>query len=262
MTYRLIAIDLDGTLLNPQHQLTEANRTTIMACLEQGARVVLATGRLFASARYYAHELGLRGPQITLNGAVIADAETDRLIVRTRLGAEQLAAVIDTLADHQIPYTIFGPDAIYAEPGTPHLQVLDGYGEPPTQIRKHAELLRLGDPIKVLTFLEPSPLDAELADRLKDKVDIVRTGERFLEFLPIGVSKGDALTALMSREGIAAEEVLAIGDGENDLSMFAVAGMSVAMASAPPLVRAGARDVTADCSADGVALALRKHVLG
>jgi hydroxymethylpyrimidine pyrophosphatase-like HAD family hydrolase len=90
----------------------------------------------------------------------------------------------------------------------------------------------------------------------------MRTGPRFFEFLPPGINKGSALAELMARYAVPREQVLAIGDGENDISMFAVAGMSVAMAGAPPAVQARAIAQTAHCSDDGVALALRRYVLG
>jgi hypothetical protein len=264
MRYRLIALDLDGTLLDTQHRLSPANRAAVAACLAGGAQVLLATGRVFWSAGHYARGLGLRGPQITLNGAVLADAESARLTTRAGLTQPQLAAVIAVLSGRGLPYVVYGPDSTYAEPGTPaeHLAVLDGYGEPSAQTRGRAELLGLEEPIKVLCFLQPGPLDAALAAELGATVEVTRTGPNFLEFLYPGVSKGAALTEIMQQMGVAPGEVLVIGDGENDLSMFAVAGMSVAMAGATAAVRAAARALTAGCDEDGVALALRRYALG
>lgn len=89
----------------------------------------------------------------------------------------------------------------------------------------------------------------------------IRSGAAFFEFVPPGVSKGEALSELMARYGVGRDEVLAIGDGENDLSMFAVAGMSVVMADAPAAVRAQARALTGTCAEGGVARALEKLVL-
>lgn len=262
MSYRLIAIDLDGTLLDPEHRLSQANHMAIKACLARDIQVMIATGRLFASVAPYARTLGLDGPQITLNGAVLGDAASGRLTTRASLNPAQLSDVLDTLCARDIPYTIFGPDAIYAEPGTPHLDILDSYGEPPAVLLDRADMLRLPAPVKVLTFLNPGPLDAELGAALGDRVEVVRSGALFLEFLSPGVSKGMALRELMAQRSIPPAEVLAIGDSENDLSMFAVAGMSIAMANAAAHIQARAAAITSDCRSDGVALAVQRYVLG
>lgn len=262
MRFRLIALDLDGTLLNHEHRISPANRAAIDRCRARGAHVLIATGRMFASVHPYARELGLRGLQITLNGAVLADPVTERLITRDQLSAEQLGAVVAALVERRCPYAIFGPETIYAEHGTPHLHVLEAYGEPPAVALARADLLKLPRPIKVLTFASPGAFDAEMSDALGQMVEVIRTGGQFLEFLPPGVGKGAALTELMQRYAIARDEVLAIGDSENDLSMFAAAGMSVAMGSAPERIRAAADAVTLDTANDGVAVALRRYALG
>jgi Cof subfamily protein (haloacid dehalogenase superfamily) len=263
MPYRLIALDLDGTLLDPQHRISPANHAAVQECLARGIRVLIATGRLFASAGPYARALELAGPQITLNGGVFADAQSGSLTTRDRLSPAMLAPVFDLLETRGIHYTIFGPDTIYAPLDTPrrHLDVLDGYGEPPAVLLDRAALLALPAPLKVLTFLPPGPLDAELAALVGASVDTMRTGPLFFEFLPPGVSKGAALAELIAHAGLDRADVLAIGDSENDVSMFDVAGMSVAMGGAPPAISARARASTASCTADGVALAIQRYVL-
>ncbi|MBX0328654.1 Cof-type HAD-IIB family hydrolase [Oscillochloris sp. ZM17-4] len=261
MPFRLIAIDLDGTLLDPQHRISPANAAAVAAAVAGGARVLIATGRMFASARPYARALGLRGPQITLNGAILADPDGDRLHIRARLSPEQLAAAVDLMDAREMPYVVFGPNVIYALPGMPHVQILEDYGEPPAVRLAREALLRVPDPNKVLTFLGPGPLDAELIALMGDRFEVMRTSPHFFEFLPPGINKGSALAELMARYEVPREEVLAIGDGENDISMFGVAGMSVAMEGAPAAVKAHADALTAHCADDGVALALQRYVL-
>lgn len=261
MPYRLIAIDLDGTLLDPQHRISPANEAAVAACVAAGARVLIATGRMFSSARPYVRSLGLRGLQITLNGAVLADPDDDRLHVRATLSDELLAAAIDVVEERSIPYAVFGPNVIYARPDAPHVNILEDYGEPPAVRLGRDGLLGVPDPNKVLTFLPPGPLDDELFELMSDRFSVMRTGPLFFEFMPPGISKGSALSELMARYDVPREEVLAIGDGQNDISMFGVAGMSVAMGGAPDVVKAAARDLTEDCGADGVALALQRYVL-
>jgi hydroxymethylpyrimidine pyrophosphatase-like HAD family hydrolase len=261
MPFRLIALDLDGTLIDTGHGFGPGAAEAIAACEARGARVVLATGRSFTSAAPYARDLRLRDTQITLNGAVVAEPATGELTARARLSREQVAAVVDELARRDIPYSLFGRDRVYAERGTPGVPLLDRFGEPPPVWLSRDEIVAHPEPIKLLVSLRRGPLDAELAAALGGTVDVVRSGELFFEFMPRGVSKGDALAELMRRHGVPPAETLAIGDGENDLSMFAVAGHSVAMGQANAAVRAAATEVTATCAEGGVALALRRLVL-
>jgi hypothetical protein len=261
LPFRLIALDLDGTLLDPQHRISPANAAAVAACMGRGAHVLIATGRMYASVRPYVHALGLHGPQITLNGATLADPAGDRLFIRDRLSPALLATALNLLDEREIAYAVFGPNTIYTLPETQQAELLLGYGEPPAVPLPRAELLGVPDPIKVLTFLEPGPLDAELAELMGDRFEVIRTGPLFFEFLAPGINKGSALADLMLRYEVVREEVLAIGDGENDISMFGVAGMSVAMEGAPAVVQAAAQARTAHCADDGVALALERYVL-
>lgn len=262
MSYRLIALDLDGTLIDANHRLSPGSATAIAACQARGLRVVLATGRSFASAAPYIDALGLQPPYITHNGAVIGDPSTGDVTLSATMNQDQLAHVLTLLTEHRIPHVVIGATAIYAAPGTPHLELLEEYGEPPVVFCPSDELSATPQPLKVLAFLEAGAHEQTLTAAVGPQVVTIRSGACFFEFMPPGVSKGAALGELMRRYGVAADEVLAIGDGDNDLSMFAVAGMSIAMGNAPPHVQAQARERTARCEEGGVAEALRRFVLG
>ena len=262
MPFSLVAIDLDGTLLNAQHELSPANYAAVRACVERGVRVVIATGRLFASAQYYCRQLELEGPQITLNGAVLADAASGELRPTHTLPEPIMVRVCDELKRRGVAFMVFGPNTLYTLEGMPHQDVLTGYGEPPPTIVPSIASAHIPDAAKVLAFLEEGPLDAELHAQFADVAEVVRTGPLFYEFMVPGTSKGSALQELMAQYNIPREEVLAIGDSYNDLSMFDVAGFSVAMGGAVSVVRARAQAATADCEHDGVAAALHKYVLG
>lgn len=261
MPYKLIALDLDGTLLGHDHRLSPGAAEAVAACVARGAHVVLATGRSYSSAAPYAQILGLRTTQITLNGAVVAEPATGALTARARLSRSQISTVVAELSRRGLAYALFGRDRVYAERGTPGVPILAEYGEPPPVWLERDDLLGHPEPIKLLIAARPGPLDTELGAALGEHVDVVRTGELFFEFLPRGVSKGAALEELMARLGVAPAQTLAIGDGENDLSMFAAAGRSVAMGQANAAVRAAATDLTASCDEGGAALALRRLVL-
>lgn len=259
--FQLIAIDLDGTLLRSDHSLSPANRAAVRACVAAGAQVVLATGRSFPSLRPYAQQLELDGPMIALNGATIGDMATGTIRARTRLSDAQLAHVAPVLIRRSIAFCVFGPDTIYGLEGYLDPEALVRYGEPPAQLVPTLNSAHMQDPIKILSFLGPGPLDAELQDELEPLVAQVRTGPLFLEWLPQGISKGDAIQELMRASGIPREAVLAIGDGQNDIEMFAAAGLGVAMANAPAEVQRHAAMIARTCDEDGVAEVLRRLVL-
>src|SRR4051812_47398453 len=108
-SYRLVALDLDGSLLDPAHRISPANRRAVQDCLDRGVRVVLASGRLFASVRPHCRSLGLVGPQITLNGAVIADADSGASSAVSGLTAEAVAAAAGAATAGGPPLVVFCP---------------------------------------------------------------------------------------------------------------------------------------------------------
>ena len=262
MTYKLIVLDLDGTLLRPDHSVSPANAAAVRACMAQGAQVVLASGRSLGAILATAHNLTLDSPIIALNGTLIGDRQRGVLRTRGQLSDPQLQLVSTVLLDRAVPFVVFGTQQIYALADMPQRDDLVVYGEPLATIVPSLTHAYISDPLKVLAFLPPGPLDTELRAALEPSVAQVRTGRSFLEWMPHTATKGDALLELMAELRIAREEVLAIGDGHNDLSMFAVAGLSVAMGDAVPEVREHADMVTASCEEDGVALALQRYVLG
>lgn len=263
MTYKLIAIDLDGTLLDSHHQVSAANVEAVQACLARGIEVVIATGRLFSSAGVFCRQIGLTGPTITLNGAFIVNAATGEMEGGSILEVELMERILAELRKRNIEYTVFGSTHFYVERETDAVDILHDFGEPhvvkvPSMAREHVE-----QPAKILAFLDESEteIEAELRQMFEHECEVVRTGKPFFEFLSLNVNKGAALAQLLERYQIDPSEVMVIGDSFNDLSMFELAGMSVAMAGASPAVQERANAITTDNDDDGVALALRRYVL-
>lgn len=258
-TIRLISIDLDGTLLGPDHTVSAANYAAVRACVERGVRVLLASGRSFRSMR--PHGMALDLPQlIALNGAVIGDTLSNTTHARHLLTREQIDFVSAMMQSKALPFCVFGVHEIYCLPGAADPEALVAYGEPVMRVVPAFTPEYVPDPIKVLAFCEQE-WDAELAVATAPVVSQIRSHRFFLEWLPAGVSKGHALAELMNELALDRDEVLSIGDGANDISMFAASGISVAMGGAPDEVVAAARYTTESNLADGVALALRRFVL-
>lgn len=259
--YRLIALDVDGTLLDSAHRLSPAVRASVQAAQARGAVVCLATGKLLASVRGLLAELGVAGEHITCNGAALMDARTGEAVATWALASDQRRAALTAIreAAPDLPIAWYTTDAIYADAPTGPLDtILAAYQEPPVR-----HVARLDDtlppPLKLLMSGEHAQLLAlreALRARLGDTATVVRTTADFLEVMAPGVSKGEALDALARRHGVARDEIVAIGDGENDISLMEVAGVGVAMGNAMPALRARASHFTTSNDADGVARAL------
>jgi Cof subfamily protein (haloacid dehalogenase superfamily) len=256
---RLIALDLDGTIVNEQQQISAATRETVAACRARGIDVILASGRSYGSMLPYAHELELDEVLIALNGGTLGHSRRGGLRAQQLLRAEQIDHVVQRLQIERMPFVLFGLDGLYGLRGAVDAEALTGYGEPPVQFV--ADLTQVSHPLKILAFERPGRREERLRPLMEPLVDQVRTGHDFLEWIPPGISKGAALRGLLAERGIAAAQVLAIGDGYNDISLFEVAGTSVAMGNAAAAVKQAARSVTASCAQDGAALALQRLVL-
>jgi Cof subfamily protein (haloacid dehalogenase superfamily) len=258
---RLVALDLDGTLLGPDHTVSAANRAAVRDCMQAGVEVVLASGRSFDSMRPYGEALDLR-QLICLNGAAIGDVARKTVRPRGLLEREQVALASEILLSRGIPFCLFGLREIFCLPGAARLDALLAYGEPVIREVPALSERYVPDPIKLLAFCEPGAQDDELRRLTAPRLEQVRTHRYFLEWVAPGVGKGAALVELMAARGVRRDEVLSIGDSQNDISMFTESGVSVAMAGALPEVAAAARYTTASNRSDGVARALQRFVLG
>jgi Cof subfamily protein (haloacid dehalogenase superfamily) len=257
---RLVALDLDGTTLNRQHQLNPATIEAVQAVTARGVRVVLASGRLLHSILPVARQLGLDGLHFALNGGVSFDLDG---VVRHQhtLTVDQLAYAHEVLADEGLDAMVFGATGLWTPRVSEDVEFILSFGEPAPRLYTLDALDRIEAPVKVLTVLDAGPRDAELEARVHPRLHAVRTGPKFYELMAPGVSKGAALAEYLAELGIETDEVMAIGDSENDASMLAAAGFAVAMGNAVPALKAAADAVTATNGDDGVAVALRRWVL-
>lgn len=257
---RLVALDLDGTTLNPSHELNPATIEAIQAVTARGIRVVLASGRLPHSIAPFARALGLGGVHIGLNGGVSFDNEG---VLRHKhlLTLDQLAYAHQILAQEELVPMVFGATGIWVPRVTQEVEFVVSFGEPPARIYHPSRLDTIEDPVKVLAVLDAGPRDQLLEALVEPRLHAVRTGPKFFEFMAPGVNKGAALGELLDDLGIHRDEVMAIGDSENDESLLAAAGFAVAMGNAVGAIKARAHAITGTNREDGVAQALRQFIL-
>ena len=261
--YRAIALDLDGTLTNHEKVVTPKTREALLKAASEGAVIILASGRPTYGIEPVAEclELNQRGGYIlSYNGGNIVNAKTGEKLFSQFLPDEVIPELYAYAKEHG--HALLGyagneiitemPDDQYVKEESRinkmNIRKVDNLFE---SLEPHpTKLLMTGDPTLMLKAEE------ELVEKLGDRMDIFRSAPFFLELVPKGIDKAKSLTRLLTKINLTPADLIAFGDGYNDLSMLKLAGMGVAMENAAPEVRAEADYVTLSNEEDGVAAAL------
>lgn len=270
-SYRLIALDLDGTAVEGGQLPNERVRRAVAAAEARGVHVVLATGRPFLSARRYAEAFNLRTPLICFQGALVKEmAERQETLFSEHLPAGPLDEVIALAEAQALELTLYSEERIYYSHTTRPKPFYDlWFGIPGGTVPRLHDALREIHvhglvPLKGLFIGEPDENDglvAQLAEGFDGRLSVVRSHDLFVEVTSPNVSKGAALAFVAERFGISREEVIAVGDSGNDVSMVQWAGLGVAMANATPDVHAVADWVAPPVSDDGVVEIIERFLL-
>lgn len=269
MAIELIAIDMDGTLLNPHKEVTPAVKKALTAAIKKGVQVVLATGRPLIGIRRYLEELDLQQDGfycISNNGALVHNAKDGSIFAETTLKfddltyfeamARELGVGFHALSHHHL-YSI-NPDI---NPYSVHESSVTGI---PLRYRSLEQLDRTMTYPKMMMIDHPEVLDAAIAKipaEAKARYTIMKSSPYFLEILDKTVNKGTGVQKLAEKLGIAPENIMTLGDQENDIAMLEYAGLGVAMGNALDSVKAVSQFVTKSNAEDGVAYAVEKFVL-
>jgi Cof subfamily protein (haloacid dehalogenase superfamily) len=268
---RIIALDLDGTLLNSNKELTQRNYRALEAAAARGIEIVPTTGRFYDAMPRVIRDLPFVNYAITINGAQVANVRTGAVLYRAEIPwqrAVELMTFLDTLP---VVYDCFMDNAAFM---TKTLQErIDEHTDDP-HYRKMVRELRQGVP-ELKAFITEREQDVQKSQFFTMDMDLrarmlVEIPQRFpdlittaalrhnVEINDIRANKGAAVLALAEHLGCGAEHVMAFGDGLNDLSMIEAAGMGVAMDNAFDEVKRCADYITDDCDHDGVAVAIEK----
>ena len=261
---RLLAIDLDGTLLDPNGLVRPVVRDAIATVREAGVTVLLATGRSPMGARDVYLELGLGGPQITMNGAIFGSPITGDIEWARSLEPDEVREHLAFARSWGLRPTLCLLDGFAVE--RPHAST--GPIEVPhfvqeSNLRVESSLDSVAGEAVIRTYfptssIEHSTVVRALQARFGSTASVVWADNLGVELLSKGTNKGRALATVARSMGIAREETAAIGDGPNDLQLLRVAGTSAAMRNAPPNVSVEATFVVPTSAEDGVLEALRR----
>jgi Cof subfamily protein (haloacid dehalogenase superfamily) len=263
---RLLAIDLDGTLVNHDLVINSRDIAAVKAAKAAGVTVVLATGRMFTSSLRFAELLGLSGPIINYQGAVVHEIATGDVWYRCELTVpmQQRALALAEPKDWHI--NAYVGERVYTARARPEADLYAKIAMVPYEVVGPLSKWVRQDATKmVLVDLDPEQVPAritELTAWMGDLGRVTRSLDWFAEVVNPEVSKARALAMVADRLGIAQAEVGAIGDNTNDEDMVGWAGFGVAMGNAPSALKAVAKHVTGTVDESGVAQVIEQFVIG
>ncbi len=273
---KIIALDLDGTLLDSQKRLSAANRDALARAAARGALVVPTTGRFFGMMPAAVRDLPFVRYAITVNGAQVYDRVADAAIVREEIPLETALAVMRLLDGYDVIYDCYRANwgwmsAAFKEKAAAYatdehyLKMVQDFRRPVPELKAHlAATAAGGDVQKIMLFARldgPADATARIAEAVRTRFPEIKVTSTTWNNLELNIASAHKGVALARFAELTCANCLALGDGRNDLTMIEAAGVGVAMANAHPDVLAAADYVTLSNDEDGVAAALAHYGL-
>lgn len=265
MPPKLVAFDLDGTLIGRDLVISERVRQAVARMLEAGILGCLATGRMYRASVPFARELGFETPLMCYQGAAIIDPVTDEILHRVVLGNPVVRRLVAIAESEGMHLQLYRNDEYYAESRNRFSDLYASLAKAePVIVPSLREAFAYSGATKAVVVADPPDArryEERISADLGASAYVTRSLPEFVEILDPSVDKGDALRFVAARLGVAMQDVVAIGDSWNDAPLLEAAGFGVAMGSAPPELRQVAAAVVADVEHDGVAEAIERYVL-
>lgn len=265
--YHLIALDMDGTLLNKSKEISAGNQEAIRAARALGKKVIIATGRPLVGIRKYLDQLDMIHADdyvVAFNGALVQSAKTGEILSQTTVTLDDYKRLYALSQDLGVHIHALTQDSVLTPQYNPYSEVECVINDIPYIEGPVADVPAETTIVKIMFIDEPSKLDAAvtaLPEAVKEDYTIVRSADIFLEFLHKSVNKGTGVKAVADAFGINASEVICVGDAGNDMDMIHYAGLGVAMANAFDEVKAIADHITLSNEDDGVAAVIQTFML-
>lgn len=266
LKHNIIILDLDGTLTNNEKEITTLTQQMLLKVQKDGAKIILASGRPTYGIQPVASclKLGTNGGYIlSYNGGKIIDCSTNNEIYSTHLPSEVLPILYEYSKTNKYALLGYNEDKIITEfPNDRYVKEESRINK--MEIKEVDNLLNFVEkkPTKLLMTGHPTDMisaEKDLKERLGNKMDIYRSAPFFIELVPKGIDKAQSILRLLNKLGQDTKDVIAFGDGYNDISMLKLADIGVAMANAPQEVKANANVTTISNEDDGVAIGIAKY---
>ena len=260
----MIAIDLDGTLLTDELQISPDTVEGIQKAVELGTIVTIATGRMFPSAKLFAQQLGINVPLITYQGAIIKDVDEKEVIYERLISPDIAQKLVEIASEKNLHLQVYQDDILY---GASENELLISYAEGvKVPYTVEPDLLKLAKKgfTKALFIDKPETLDAlqdELVTLFGERAHIAKSKEFFLEVTHPEANKGSALLYLAEKLGIDRSEIIGIGDNHNDIELIMTAGLGIAMGNGVKELKDISDYISLTNNEEGVLHAIEKFVL-
>lgn len=269
MRYKVLALDLDGTLLNSAKEVSVHTRNMLNRAQDAGVTLLLASGRPLPGVQRVADLIDLHkrnGYLIAYNGSEIVESSTGRMIFDFHVDSQYIPYLYHTAREYGVQMAMYHDEVVWCDnTETKWIRIeRELNGMPSHQTRNLLDEFEWNTP-KCMISGEPeilARLEQIFKERVGDGLEIFRSEPYFLEAMPKGLNKARAIELLLSHLGCSREELIACGDGFNDVHMVEYAGLGVAMANGCEPVRAAADFVTRSNEEDGVAYVVEKFMLG
>ncbi|EGO62544.1 Cof-type HAD-IIB family hydrolase [Acetonema longum] len=264
MPIRLVAIDLDDTLLDHQTKVSPRAVEAIRQAMAQGVTVTVATGRMYASALPYARQLNLDVPLITYNGALIKACLSGEVLYHRTIERELAAEIMELFRARDWYIQSYVDDVLYVREVNDQARAYEASAKVKAVPLGESFYTEALPPTKMLALARPEEIREQyrvVKQHFGGRLYAAVSKPTYLEMTHPAVNKGIALSYLAQKLGVDRREVMAIGDSQNDLDMIEFAGWGVAMGNAMDLVKSKADAVTAANDADGVAEAIERYIL-
>ncbi|NLN49238.1 MAG: HAD family phosphatase [Clostridiales bacterium] len=271
--YKMIVTDMDYTLLNKEKTVSPRNKRALRGAMDKGVHIVVATGRIYVSAKFYARLLNIITPIIASNGAIIREGHTNKTIFKSILSTDVAIKMIQLCREKGLFCHLFSDNTVFTEK---IVNVSSRYSQWNENLEDEDKIgIKVVDELEeVVRNSKNEIVKAVVVDSNEDSLRYVRNSLNVtglanisqslkgnMEVMNKGISKGNAIKILCELYGIDRSNVIAIGDNENDISMIEYAGLGVAVGNAAESVKERADYITGDYLDDGVAQVIENFVL-
>jgi len=265
--FHLLAADVDGTLIAVGQEAPKVVIDRLKTCIASGVLVVPATGKKLSSVQKLCADLGITGPVITCNGALVFDFSSGQTTSANFLPIEPAEALLSALReDGRVSVAVFTDEDIICTERNFACRSLAAIGEPTSRFVPDLLPVWSRRMAKILVAVESEDVLQRVAQEYREQFlsafTITITSRVFVEFMSPGVSKGQALQSLADARGIAKKDIVCIGDSDNDISMFEVSGFRIAVGNGTERILATADAVVPPAAEAGAATAIDRFVLG